>query len=176
MNLYEINGQILQLAEMLEAGEIDETIYTDTVQALGGEIAIEDIIKAIRNKNAEAEALKAEADAKQAEAEAKKAEIEAAQEKQEYYQRMVDDIAKDRDYYKNDRDEQRKRQDEMEEQVRNLQRDVARNGRMVEALRPFICTDLSCKLRKRAVISENGEVKEVKQRKKQNIYNYMNGG
>lgn len=62
MNLYEINGQILQLAEMLEAGEIDETVYNDTVQALGGEIAIEDIIKAIRNKNAEAEALKAEAE------------------------------------------------------------------------------------------------------------------
>lgn len=118
-------------------------------------------------RKAAAEALKAEADAKQAEAEAKKAEIEAAQEKQEYYQRMVDDIAKDRDYYKNDRDEQRKRQDEMEEQMRNLQRDVARNGRMVEALRPFICTDLSCKLRKRAIILENGEVKEVKSRKKE---------
>lgn len=116
-------------------------------------------------RKAAAEAQKAEADAKQAEAEAKKAEIEAAQEKQEYYQRMVDDIAKDRDYYKQDRDEQRKRQDELEKQVRNLERDVARNGRMVEALRPFICTDLSCKLRKRAVISETGEVEEVKQKK-----------
>lgn len=118
-------------------------------------------------RKAAAEAMKAEADAKQAEADAKKAEAEAMQEKQNYYQQMMDDLAKDRDYYKQDRDEQRKRQDEMEEQMRNLQRDVARNGRMVEALRPFICTDLSCKLRKRAVISENGEVKEVKHRKKE---------
>ena len=62
MNLYEINGQVLQLAEMLENGEIDESIYTDTVEALGGEIAVDDVIKAIRTKLAEAEALKAEAE------------------------------------------------------------------------------------------------------------------
>lgn len=140
---------------------------SDILSLIFGGTLISIVTWKFARRKAAAEALKAEADAKQAEAEAKKAEIEAAQEKQEYYQRMVDDIAKDRDYYKNDRDEQRKRQDELEEQVRNLQRDVARNGRMVEALRPFICTDLNCKLRKRAIISENGEVKEVKSRKKE---------
>lgn len=62
MNLYEINGQVLQLAEMLENGEIDVEIYNDTVEALGGDIAVDDIIKAIRTKLAEAEALKAEAE------------------------------------------------------------------------------------------------------------------
>lgn len=62
MNLYEINGSILQLAEMLESGEIDETVYNDTVEALGVEIAVEDVVKAIRNKLAEAEAIKAEAE------------------------------------------------------------------------------------------------------------------
>lgn len=62
MNLYEINGSILQLAEMLESGEIDETVYNDTIESLGAEIAVEDVVKAIRNKQAEAEAIKAEAD------------------------------------------------------------------------------------------------------------------
>ena len=62
MNLYEINGQVMQLTEMLENGEIDETVYNDTVESLGGEIAIEDVIKSIRNKQAEIEALKAESD------------------------------------------------------------------------------------------------------------------
>lgn len=62
MNLYEINGSILQLTEMLESGEIDETVYNDTIESLGAEIAVEDVVKAIRNKQAEAEAIKAETD------------------------------------------------------------------------------------------------------------------
>lgn len=110
-------------------------------------------------RKAAAEALKAEAEAKQAEAEAQK-------EKQDYYQQMMADLSKDRDYYKQDRDEQRKRQDDMEKKIRDLERDVARNGRMVDALRPFICTDLTCLLRHHAVISENGEVKEIDKKTK----------
>ena len=62
MNLYEINGSILQLAEMLESGEIDQQAYDDTVEALGADIAVDDVVKAIRNKSAEADAFKAEAD------------------------------------------------------------------------------------------------------------------
>ena len=62
MQLYEINGQIAQLAEMLESGEIDETAYNDTVEALGAEIALDDVVKAIRNKQADVEAYKGEAD------------------------------------------------------------------------------------------------------------------
>jgi hypothetical protein len=34
MNLYEINGAVAQLAEMLEEGEIDEQTYADTVASL----------------------------------------------------------------------------------------------------------------------------------------------
>lgn len=62
MQLYEINGQIAQLSEMLESGEIDETAYNDTVEALGAEIALDDVVKAIRNKQADVEAYKSEAD------------------------------------------------------------------------------------------------------------------
>ena len=105
---------------------------------------------------------KADAEAKKAEAEAKAAEAEAQQEKQIYYQQIIDDIAKDRDYYKRDRDEQRTRMDEMDVKFRELQRDVARNARMVEAMRPLMCADLKCKMRKRVVVSAEGEVEKDK--------------
>lgn len=94
---------------------------------------------------------KAEAEAKQAEAEAKKGD-------QDYYQQMIDDVAKDRDYYKKERDEYRDTIKSYDARIDDLERRVARNGRMVESLRPFICTDLSCKLRHRAVISATGEI------------------
>lgn len=117
-------------------------------------------------RRAEAEAKKAEAEAKQAEAEAKQKEAEAQEAKQDYYQQMMEDLAKDRDYYKQERDEYRKTIKQYDERMDELERKVARNGRMVESLRPFMCADLSCKLRKRVVISESGEVEEAKSRKK----------
>ena len=109
---------------------------------------------------------KADAEAKKAEAEAKAAEAEAQQEKQNYYQQIIDDIAKDRDYYKRDRDEQRTRMDEMDVKFRELQRDVARNGRMVEAMRPFMCADLKCPHRQRVTISPDGEVEKKGEKQK----------
>lgn len=109
---------------------------------------------------------KADAEAKKAEAEAKAAEAEAQQEKQNYYQQIIDDIAKDRDYYKRDRDEQRTRMDEMDVKFRELQRDVARNGRMVEAMRPFMCADLKCPHRQRVTISLEGEVERKSEKLK----------
>lgn len=105
---------------------------------------------------------KADAEAKKAEAEAKAAEAEAQQEKQNYYQQIIDDIAKDRDYYKRDRDEQRTRMDEMDVKFRELQSAVARNGRMVEAMRPFMCADLKCPHRQRVTISPEGNVENGK--------------
>lgn len=111
-------------------------------------------------QKAAAEAKEAEAKAKQAEAEAKKAEAEAMKEKQDYYQQMAEDMAKDRDYYKQERDEYRQTIKSYDERIDSLERAVARNGRMVEAMRPFMCADLSCKLRKRVVISEEGIVEK----------------
>ena len=99
---------------------------------------------------------KAEAEAKQAEAEAKKGD-------QDYYQQMMDDIAKDRDYYKKERDCMRDTIKSYDARIDDLERKVARNGRMVESLRPFICTDLSCKLRHHAIISANGEIDTTEQ-------------
>lgn len=104
-------------------------------------------------QKAAAEAKEAEAKAKQAEAEAKKVEAEAMKEKQDYYQQMADDMAKDRDYYKGERDEYRTTIKKYDERMDQLERIQARQGRMIESMRPFLCADLSCKLRKRVVIS-----------------------
>ena len=38
--------------------------------------------------------------------------------------------------------------------VRDLQMQVARNGRMVEMMRPFLCFDIKCKKRQRVHPSE----------------------
>ena len=111
----------------------------------------------------------AEADAKKAEAEAKKAEAEALKEKQDYYQQMADDLAKDRDYYKQDRDEYRQKLKAYDERMNELERKVARNGRMVENMRPFMCADLRCKLRQRVMVSDDGEIKKSTPKKKNDI-------
>ena len=116
-------------------------------------------------RRAEAEAKKAEAEAKQAEAEAKQKEAEAQEAKQDYYQQMMEDLAKDRDYYKQERNDLRQTIKSYDERIDDLERKVARNGRIVESLRPFICTDLKCKLRHRAVISENGEIEKEGKKK-----------
>ena len=100
---------------------------------------------------------KADAEAKQAEAEAKKAEAEAAKEKQDYYQQMMEDLSKDRDYYKGERDEYRATIKRYDERMDTMERNQARQGRMIEAMRPFLCADLSCKLRKRVVLSADAE-------------------
>ena len=99
----------------------------------------------------------------------KKAQAEANKEEQDYYQQMMKDIAADRDYYKQERNHLRDTIKSYDEKFDDLERKVARNGRIVESLRPFICTDLRCKLRHRAVISENGEIENEHKSKKHEI-------
>jgi chromosome segregation ATPase len=122
----------------------------------------------------EAEAKLAEAEAKLKEAEVRKAEIEANKEQQDYYQQLAKDLAEDRedrkrqndelraerDHYKNERNEYRdmlaQRDEEFrkfriktEEDLDALRRNQARQGRMIEAMRPFMCGDLRCQSRQR---------------------------
>lgn len=100
---------------------------------------------------------------RKSQAEASQAENEAMKGKQDYYQQMMDDIAKDRDYYKKERDCMRDTIKSYDTRIDDLERKVARNGRMVESLRPFICTNLDCKLRHRATISAAGEIDTTEQ-------------
>ena len=122
----------------------------------------------------EAEAKQAEAEAKLKEAEARKAEIEADKERQDYYQQLAKDLAEDRedrkrqngelrqerDHYKSERNEYRDMLSARDEEFRKfrvkteedldaLRRNQARQGRMIEAMRPFMCGDLKCLNRQR---------------------------
>lgn len=111
---------------------------------------------------------------KKAKAEAETAEVDAAKELQDMYQQMladakadredrkvqIEELRKERDHYKSDRNELRDRLDEMDKKMRDLQFEVARNGRQIELMRPFICTDLSCKLRQRGTISDIEALKQ----------------
>lgn len=104
-------------------------------------------------------------------AEADSAETAATKEVQDVYQQLITDVKTDRDeqrqyiselkddrrHLREERDELRDRIDQTDEKVRVLQREVARNGRMVESLRPFICGLIGCKNRKPVTISEDGE-------------------
>lgn len=91
-------------------------------------------------------------------AEAESAEAAATKELQDIYQQLVADVKQDRDEQKSyinelkedrqhlrqERDDLRNHIDNLDNKVRSLERDVARNGRMVEAMRPFLCSRQNC--------------------------------
>lgn len=128
---------------------------------------------------------------KKAKAEASQAEASAAKELQDMYQQMIadakadredrraqnDELRQERDHYKNERNEVREQVEKLTRNVTewrrcadderdSLRRTVARLGRKVDAMTPFMCGDLGCRLRQRVTISDDGEVKPKKQPKK----------
>lgn len=129
---------------------------------------------------------KAKAEARQAEAEAEKAKFEATQANtqlikdiQSSYQQLAEDLKhnldtqqeyneeqkqyirelkEDRQHLREERDELRRRTEKNEEDIIALKRDVARNGRMVECMRPFLCGREGCAIRIPVTISAQGEI------------------
>lgn len=105
---------------------------------------------------------------RKAKAEAQTEEVNMAKAVQDAYQQMLQDketdledrkkviaeLREERDHYKNDRNELRDRVGKMEDTVLELKREVARNGRMVESMRFFLCYDMKCKKRVRVQVSE----------------------
>lgn len=101
--------------------------------------------------------------------EAMHTEADAMKSAQEFYQKAMDDMTgitdrlrADRDHLREDRNEMReeneklrKRQNELDEKVRQLEYDVARNGRMVESLRPFLCGRINCPDRTKVDLGSN---------------------
>ena len=113
---------------------------------------------------------------KKAEAEAKQAESLAAKEMQDMYQQLVADVKsdrndqrtyieelkEDRNHLRDERNELRDRLDKTDEDIRALKRDVARNGRKMESMLPFLCADLSCPHRQRVTVTESEVVANKK--------------
>lgn len=142
---------------------------------------------------AKAEADQAAAEAKEKEAEAKAAEIEMAQKVQDTYQEMLEDknkevednhrliaeLREDRDHYKKGYVEMR---DELERlgkdfyefkqstirEREKMKSDIARNTRIAESSRPFMCgLAPECAKCVPVIISDEGTVKPGKNGKKQ---------
>lgn len=100
-------------------------------------------------------------------AEADSAENSATKEMQDAYQRFIEDatqkvdeqrvyineLKESRKQLRDECEDLRKRIDDNEKLMRQLQREVARNGRMVENLRPFVCANLACRKRQPVTIS-----------------------
>ena len=116
---------------------------------------------------------------REAKAKAEIEEVKMAQEVQNTYQemltdkqkevddnhRLISELREDRDHYKQGYKEMRDALDKLskefrefrnqtEEERANMKRDIARNGRQVEALRPFLCADMKCQKRVRVAISD----------------------
>ena len=128
---------------------------------------------------------------RKAKAEAVTAEIDATKDMQDMYQQMLEDAKRDRedrreqveelradrDHYKQERNELR---DKMEQLTRSfmdwrieadndrskMKMDIAKLGRKVETMVPFMCGNLSCKDRQRVVLSEDGTVKNTTKKTK----------
>ena len=115
---------------------------------------------------------------RKAKAEAVQAEVEAAKDKQEYYRGIIDDVAKDRDYYKQERNELREKMEQLTRSFMDwrieadndrskMKMDIAKLGRKVETMVPFMCGNLACKDRQRVVLADDGTVKTKRPVKKQ---------
>jgi chromosome segregation ATPase len=83
---------------------------------------------------------------------------------------QIEELRAERDHYKTDRNELRERMEQMARSFMDwrieadndrsqMKLSIAKLGRKVEMMAPFMCGDLSCKHRQRVVISENGEIK-----------------
>ena len=126
---------------------------------------------------------------RKAKAEAVTAEIDATKDMQDMYQQMLEDAKRDRedrreqveelradrDHYKQERNELR---DKMEQLTRSfmdwrieadndrskMKMDIAKLGRKVETMVPFMCGNLTCKDRQSVVLSEDGTIKQQKKK------------
>lgn len=128
---------------------------------------------------------------RKAKAEAVTAEIDATKDMQDMYQQMLEDAKKDRedrreqveelradrDHYKQERNELREKMEQLtrsfldwrieaDNDRSKMKMDIAKLGRKVETMVPFMCGDLNCKLRQRVTLSDDGTLKTKRPQKK----------
>lgn len=110
---------------------------------------------------------------RKANGEAKQTEAQANKEAQEYYNttladvnRTLGEVRAERDHYKDERDEERKENREMRQKYRQLEekvtqidleykKDVARLGRRLDCISPFLCGVAGCMRRTKVSLMED---------------------
>jgi hypothetical protein len=126
---------------------------------------------------------------RKAKAEAVTAEVDAAKDMQDMYQQMLEDakcdredrreqveeLRADRDHYKQERNELRDRMEkltrsftdwrlEADNDRSKMKMDIAKLGRKVETMVPFMCGNLTCKDRQRVVLADDGTVRSSRRK------------
>lgn len=120
---------------------------------------------------------------RKANGEAKQTEAQANKEAQEYYNttladvnRTLNEVRQERDHYKDDRnallsenEEMRKRYNQLEEQLNQMsieyKNDIARLGRRIDVISPFLCGLAGC-LRRKVVNVMDEELPEIETNEK----------
>ena len=126
---------------------------------------------------------------RKAKAEAVAAEVDAAKDMQDLYQQMladtkeeredrkkqIEELRDERDHYKDERNELREKVEkltrsfmdwrlEADNDRSKMKMDIAKLGRKVETMVPFMCGNLTCKDRQRVVLSDDGTIKQQKKK------------
>ena len=90
-----------------------------------------------------------------------KANLETQQQYNDEQKQYIAELKEDRRHLREERDDLRKRQDKTDENVRDLQMKVARYGRILECMRPFLCGRDGCAIRVPVTISPSGEIENT---------------
>lgn len=117
------------------------------------------------------------ANKRKANGEATQSEAEGWRSMQEVYQKTIEDMKiinedarQDRDHFKESRnalraenEEMRKKYKEVEEQIMQQKKDIARLGRRIDGIAPFLCGVVGCQRRKKVDISDNDIDEQIEQ-------------
>jgi len=98
-----------------------------------------------------------------------KANLDTQQEYNEEQKQYIQELKEDRRHLRQERDEQRLQierltrtmnewKNDSDKRIRDLQAQVARNGRQIECMRPLLCGREGCAIRVPVTISESGEI------------------
>lgn len=98
-----------------------------------------------------------------------KANLDTQQEYNEEQKQYIQELKEDRQHLRQERDEQRLQIEQLtrtmnewkndsDKRIRDLQAQVALNGRQIECMRPLLCGRDGCAIRVPVTISESGEI------------------
>lgn len=98
-----------------------------------------------------------------------KTNLDTQQEYNAEQKQYIQELKEDRSHLRQERDDQRLQierltrtmsewKNESDEKIRNLQAQVARNGRQIECMRPLLCGREGCAIRVPVTVSESGEI------------------
>jgi len=101
-----------------------------------------------------------------------KANLDTQQEYNEEQKQYIQELKEDRRLLRQERDEQRLQierltrtmnewKNDSDKRIRDLQAQVARNGRQIECMRPLLCGREGCAIRVPVTISESGEIDKI---------------